>query len=212
MTPIENNIIHWIETYDFNDLSSEQKAIVRELSSEIEYQQERSLVLSARRLFDEEELQIPDASLKGTLDNRFQSNNKRKGRFVGFKKVITHPVPAYQVAAACFLLFMSSFLFIKSNKNGGSPNESSIVYRTVYDTIVQQIRDTIEVPVETIVVQTVYKKNTNTQKKTPSLESTPIINESYVDYVPPIIQDDVQKSIGNTSIQQHELEQFRVSM
>lgn len=170
LNKIEEKIQELMLQFDFNDLSPQNKAFVLEHSSQYDYQLERSVILQASSLFDDETKAVP---LPLQIEDK-----SRKG--------FATPVPLYQsVAIAAAAACLVYFFFPQTEIIQRTP-ETKTEYITKIDTVTKTIHktDTVFQPVEkpiyiekkVFINQAVASSTETPVQKEPQLLNTPTQN------------------------------------
>jgi|GEM_PF-2475846 len=201
---MEDQIITWIETKDFDQLSlSEQQTVLQSMTEE-EYHTHRRIILSM-----ETEALAPDPEILVSLK---QEIHNRKPKTVPFWVVIqglmAWRIPAYQPA---FVMVIVLLLVWWSRPEVVIQDP---ITQIVHDTIIHEVTREmpVEVPVEKVVRVVEYVPVETT---TQLIVSTDISDQLDDGIDAPAVMpqlDDIVNSFGNTSVDAAALNQFRVGM
>lgn len=213
MNDIDYKIQMLIELHDFESLSPAEKEMVYSVMSEADYVSRREVLLQSEKLFEQESLSIiPDPNILGSLkqcmakdEDALEEERVRPFTWLNYK------VSFFKSAVAALLLLLGSY-FLFSN------TEPSIQYIEKEIVVMKKVRDTIfldkiiEVPVEKLVTKVEYVTIPIKQPKL-KLNSTFAIKEMSIETHPkPVSLQEINKSYGNSKIDEKELDQFRVCL
>lgn len=140
---MKTEILELLETKNFDELTDEERTGVHNYMSEIEYREQRKLILSATVLATEEKAElVPNPQL--LIIGQEKLPKRKSGALI----VFGHKTPTWVTVAACLLLFFGIRGFYNS-KNSGV--ETIVVTETINDTIYSEKIVTEQLPGETVV-------------------------------------------------------------
>ncbi|MFT5725657.1 MAG: hypothetical protein ACI9JN_002784 [Bacteroidia bacterium] len=205
---IEEIIQDLIEQCDFKDLPILDQELVLGYVTEEKYTLLRQTVQASVAYFEAKKTPVPKPSAITLLNERL-AQPKTVPVFTGIlQSIFTYKIPAYQMGIGLLLLFFGIQYFQSPQITSVDSIKTEYVYQTLYDTVEKLIFK--EVPLEMVV----YKKASTSDKI--GLPSQNIHNHvkpvALPVHSPSIELKDVQKSLGNTRINEADLNQFRVSM
>jgi len=208
---IEKHIESVLISQDFDSLSPAQVEMVLSCMTELEYSNQRKLLVDSKLMFEDEgALLCPDPDLLFSLKEAHVVKRKRIGLAALLFFIATFRLPVYQVGIAAVLLFMFFWLRQETITNDGL-RTPQIVYETVLDTVevIKEVPIEIVVPTERIVREIVYMDR-------PAMDVDLALNlESNNGITPPAVAPDLasmQQSFGNSSFASEDLDQFRVGI
>lgn len=203
-------ILHLIETKNFEDLSrSEQEMVLAHMSQDA-YEQQRSLVARSSGLFESESHAVtPDPETLHQLRMAMAEKRERDSAPSWFMALLTIRIPIYQAGMAALVLFFAGYFFWPA-KHPSNTSGPQIVYQTVHDTI-ELIK---EIPIEQIIEKPV-KVIEYIERPAPTNRLLAVTDQVSNGIVPPANPPEmaaVQHSFGNTSLNKQALERFRVGL
>ena len=203
----EKTIHDLVERFDFNELSPNDRALVLKTMSKMEYQNLRLTAVQTESFFDQPLDIKPKPDTLELLQDRLKKRKATPLLWLNIEKIFTYRLPAYQVGLGLIALFLV-FQFLPKKS---TPNETSTPTEYVYETIYDTIEHTVvkHIPIDRIVYKTIPAATALTQPTSDKSLQNP--NDVPSDNAPLNIQD-IQKSMGNSKINQADLDQFRVSM
>ena len=151
-----------INSFDYDELSSEDASYVREQISPDEYISYRRLVKEGKSVLHNEK-ELPDTSgVRTGLMNAIDRQDKKRAAAFSLSGLFGYRIPVYQPALAATVLFVFAFLFWDT-----AGPEAKVVFKT------KEIRDTVvvekKVPVYQIKeVEKVVYKYVNRKKNNPT--------------------------------------------
>ncbi len=201
---LEEQILDWIETKDFDALTAAEQEMVLSTMTEESYSARRSFIQNAAHAFETEKAFItPNLETQHKLKLQLRAKNS-SGKMVPFY-LRSVSIKFYQVAAV--VLF---FCMVWWNSGETIAPEviakEKIVYQTKVDTVFLETK--IEVPV--VQIKEVIK-----YKELPVAESTFDVQYTSVELPMPQEQKeipnltDLEQEIGNSPFSNDELNQFR---
>lgn len=210
MSKIEDKIQDLIETKDFDELSATEQEMVLAHCTEGDYVARRETLNVYKEKFSMERSYMqPSLASLSVLRDQIDQRNEQKG--IGFwaqvSGLLLYKVPTYQVGfVICFVI---GGLFLLWGKNAPViqyVDRDIVVSETKIDTVF--VEKIIEVPVVRLVD---YSSSENSD--VPALMTSytpgpdPLVEEAFVPEV-----DDITQSFGNTSLDNFEVDHFRVGM
>lgn len=155
-------VYEFVENFDFQDLSEQQKSIVLDVITESEYIAIRATIIKTSFYFEHEKEPM---LIKSSVISVGYRN--------GIVKFIKQPVPLYKIAAAIALFFglYSGFKLVKGfdSKMFVSQSNNPVIFKT--DTVLVTLIDTLEIIKERIV----YVE----RKETPKTIAEPIAQSTF---------------------------------
>jgi hypothetical protein len=210
MTPqeIEQQIFELVEQKAFNELSIAEREMVLSVLSEMEYNAQHQLVKEAPSMLNaNKEMLAPDLAIKHDLLTKIKAQNKRQWSWNWF----TIELPIYQPAMAFTVLVLGWLFWFKPSPNVQYIEKERIVYQPKIDTVevvkeipiiqtqevIRYVDRVVEVPTKSVELNAELQDNlaigAYTPEEKPSLEN-------------------LSNSLGNSSIEQRQLAQFRTRL
>ena len=208
---LEKRIEELLLSKDFESLTPAEVEMVLSTMSEMEYINQRTLLLDSKKMFEDEgAILSPDPDLLFSLKEAHVVKKKRFGAIAMLTAIAGYRVPAYQVGIAAVLLFIFFWIRPSSNISEGSA-EPQLVYQTIIDTVevIKEVPIEVVVPTERVVRELVYVDR-------PALDVELAIDiESTGGITPPAAAPDLasmERSFGNSAFASEDLDQFRVGI
>jgi hypothetical protein len=216
MEEFNERIDELVVAKNFKQLTNEEKALVLNYITAEEYKLRREVVMQATETLEQEaHFLSPDPQIKASL---MDALNARKTSWTLddiFDKIFGTKIPAYQAAFGVAVLVVA-FTWHNASTAPQIITEERIVYQPTIDTVYL----TEEIPVETIrIVERIVKVYPKEEKK---IENNFVV-DSNVDFPEEVqatdnmyaftdseIEEQQQKSMGNTALLKDDLAQFLV--
>ena len=206
MSEIQDRIEELMLQKSFDALTPAEQEMVLSVMTDSEFDAQRNVLLESALLFRNEGAQlVPDPNVLFSLREAHAA--KRNSALVGlWAFLVGFRIPVYQVGIAGVLLFIALWSVRTTEENTPAYLER-IVYQPVIDTI-QVIKEVmVEVPVERIVTIVEYRD----APIAAAMASFENIENGITPVSSPPNIDAVTRSFGNTTVNNDELEQFRVT-
>lgn len=210
MTPqeIEQQIFELVEQKPFDKLSNAEREMVLSVLSETEYNAQHQLAKEAPRMLNaNKEMLTPDLAIKQDLLAKIKTQNKPQWSW----NWLTFQLPVYQPAMAFTILLLGWLFWFKPSPNVQYIEKERIVYQPRIDTVelvkeipviqtkevIRYIDREVEVPTKSVAINAELQDNlaigAYAPEEKPSLEN-------------------LSNSLGNSSIEQQQLAQFRTGL
>ena len=134
-----DKIFDLLQTKNYSELNIEDKKIVnKEFNSLKEYENMKHVSDASYKFLNNHEAIIPDPHILKSL--KYEINRKKSKN----RNIFTFTIPAYQAVAACFAIFMFSWMIFKP------ANNKEVKEQIKYVTVQKIIIDTIKIAENTV--------------------------------------------------------------
>ena len=218
MEELNNIVEELIGQKDFNDLSMNEKELVLSVISEQEYELQRSVVLNAMDIMNEEaHFLSPDPSIKAKLNEALSERESPNNVVFMLDRLLNFRVPSYQVVmgmAATILVF----LWLGNPDTAEIIIQEKIVYQPQVDTVYVETKIPV---IEVKIVERIVQISTNESSKMSSDVSVNSFTQqrdkaedggNVYAYSENQLSAHQLKSMGSTSLTKKSLDQFLVVM